>query len=121
MEKILNPIAESTLEIPFVTGALFVIVALITLLFPPKKINYLYGYRTIASMKNQQTWDFAQRYSGLKMIQIGFILIAFSLLNIFMQLNEGLQLAFGFTSIILVLAYFFLTTEKAIRNNFPNN
>lgn len=31
---------------------------------PPKTINCLYGYRTTMSMKNQDTWDFAQKKSG---------------------------------------------------------
>ena len=31
---------------------------------PPKKVNGFYGYRTSRSMKNQDTWDFAQRYMG---------------------------------------------------------
>lgn len=28
---------------------------------PPKNIGWDYGYRTSMSMKNQQTWDFAQK------------------------------------------------------------
>ena len=31
---------------------------------PPKTINGGYGYRTSRSMKNQQTWDFAQVRAG---------------------------------------------------------
>ena len=25
----------------------------------PKKINYIFGYRTVMSMKNRDTWEFA--------------------------------------------------------------
>lgn len=32
--------------------------------YPPKKINHISGYRTTMSMKNQDTWDFANRYMG---------------------------------------------------------
>ncbi len=31
---------------------------------PPGKINWIYGYRSKRSMKNQDTWDFAHRYVG---------------------------------------------------------
>jgi len=31
---------------------------------PPTEINPGYGYRTSRSMKNQMTWDFAQKYMG---------------------------------------------------------
>lgn len=120
MEEILNNIGEQTLIIPFTTGVIFVIAALITLVFPPKKINYLYGYRTQASMKNQAVWDFSQRYSGIKMVQSGLALVALSFMNVFMNLNETLQIAIGFTAVVLACAYLFLTTERAIRKNFPN-
>lgn len=31
---------------------------------PPKTINGVYGYRTAMSMKNKDTWNFAQLYCG---------------------------------------------------------
>ncbi|MFN3967405.1 SdpI family protein [Flavobacterium sp.] len=121
MEEILNNISEQTLFIPFTTGTIFVLAALITLVFPPKKINYLYGYRTRASMKNQQVWDFAQRYSGIKMVQSGLVLIALSPLNVLVNLNESFQLSLGFSSVIIACAYLFFATERAIRKKFPND
>ena len=120
MESIVNQISESAMAIAFTTGVIFFIVAMITLIFPPKNINYLYGYRTPSSMKNQQRWDFAQRYSGIKMLQLGLILIAFSLLNFFMKLNEDLQLIMSLIAIVLVIAFLFFSTEKALKKNFPN-
>lgn len=121
MEEIINSISEQTLIIPFTTGTIFVLAALITLVFPPKKINYLYGYRTRASMKNQQVWDFSQRFSGIKMVQSGLVLIALSFLNVFINLNEGLQVGLGFSSVIIACAYLFFATESAIRKKFPND
>ena len=119
MEEILNCLFEKTLIIPFLTGFVFSVTALIMLRFPPKKINYLYGYRTPSSMKNQQVWDFSQRYSGIKMFQIGLALIAVSFVNVFLNLNEDLQTNIGFSLIILFCFYLFFATERAIRNNFP--
>ncbi|NNT71066.1 SdpI family protein [Flavobacterium sp. IMCC34852] len=121
MEAILNYLLERTLSIPFLTGVIFVVMALITLGFPPKKINYLYGYRTRASMKNQQVWDFSQRYSSLKMLQIGLVLVAASFVNVFLNLSDGLQVSLGSSLLIIACAYLFFTTERAIRKNFPNN
>lgn len=120
MEEILNEISQQTLIIPFTTGAIFVIAALVTLVFPPKKINYLYGYRTKASMKNQMVWDFSQRFSGIKMVQTGLALVAFSFLNYFMNLNGGLQISIGLTAVIIACVFLFFATERAIRKNFPN-
>ncbi len=120
MEVILNYLFEKTLIIPFLTGIIFAVTALITLRFPPKKINYLYGYRTPASMKNQQVWHFAQRYSGIKMFQSGLALVAISFVNLLLDLNEALQVSLGLSLVILPCIYLFFSTEKAIRKNFPN-
>ena len=38
---------------------------------PPTEINPGYGYRTTMSSKNQDTWDFAQRYMGKVWYQAG--------------------------------------------------
>lgn len=49
-------------------GPLVLILAVVMMLFPPGKINHLYGYRTLRSMKNQQAWDFANRFSARYMV-----------------------------------------------------
>lgn len=45
-----------------------IIIALIIMItfkvFPPKRANSIYGYRTSRSIKNKSNWDFAQRYSA---------------------------------------------------------
>ena len=40
-------------------------------MYPPKKINEFYGYRTTRSRKSQEAWDFAQRYSAKLMTIFG--------------------------------------------------
>lgn len=39
--------------------------------FPPEDINNIYGYRTRRSMRDRQTWDFAQRYWGKSALYTG--------------------------------------------------
>jgi len=41
----------------------------------PKEINSIFGYRTKRSMKNKETWEFANRYCGQIWIKAGLILI----------------------------------------------
>lgn len=43
---------------------------------PPEDINKLYGYRTRRSMKDQQAWDFAQRYWGWCSLYTGLVGLA---------------------------------------------
>lgn len=47
---------------------------------PPGEINGGYGYRTTRSMKNRETWEFAQRYSGRFWVRAGRPVLAVSLL-----------------------------------------
>ena len=44
-------------------GPLMLILTFIFIKYPPKKINSLYGYRTIRSMKNQDVWQTANTIS----------------------------------------------------------
>ena len=59
----------------FLTGIIVTILGIIFYLYPPKKINHLYGYRTKRSMRNQETWDAANRYSTVLMILAGILTI----------------------------------------------
>lgn len=120
MEVILIYIIENLFFLPFLTGVIFVITALISLRFPPKKINDLYGYRTGNSKKNLEVWNFSQKYSSIKMLQGGFFLVVFSFLGMVFHPDEKVQLIVGIGLSILVCVYLFYTTEKAIKKNFPN-
>ena len=121
MNEILNYLANSIGIVPFLTGIIFAITALILYFFPPRKINYLYGYRTAASMKNQERWDFSQKYSAVKMFQSGLFLIALSFLNTLVSLSQKQATVLGISLLVAVCINLFLSTEKALKKNFPNN
>ena len=118
--EIVNYIAENVMGMTCLTGMVFFIAAIITYLFPPKKINYFYGYRTSRSMKNQKVWDFAQRFSSLKMMQGGIFLILISFLKLIFSFSDKIELILSFLLIIGVVIYFFIVTERAIKAKFPN-
>ena len=42
---------------------------------PPVEVNSLFGYRTTLSMKNKDTWDFAQRMMGRLWWRAGLALL----------------------------------------------
>jgi len=50
--------------------ALLFILALIFQKFPAKKINWIYGYRTNRSMKNETIWKAANTYSMNHMVKV---------------------------------------------------
>jgi uncharacterized membrane protein len=99
----------------FIVGFVFAVAALISLKFPPKIINSIYGYRTSRSMKNQENWDFAQRFSSQLMLKQGLImlLLAFILavLPIPIEVATLISLLLLLTSVINL----FVQTEKRLK------
>lgn len=59
-------------------GAVIIIAGIILSLFPPKKINRIYGYRTVSSMRNKENWDIANKYSSSLMIIFGIVILLIS-------------------------------------------
>ena len=70
-------------------------------------------------METQERWDFAQRYSSIKMFWSGLTLVVFSLSNLIFDLDIKFQLIISALVIILPCVYLFYSTEKAIKNKFP--
>ena len=99
----------------FIVGFVFALAAFITLKFPPKKINSIYGYRTSRSMKNQENWDLAQRFSSQLMLKQGLFMLVLALilavLPIPMEAATLISLLLLLTSVINL----FVQTEKRLK------
>ncbi len=52
------------------------VIAAIWKIFPPKKINYWYGYRTSTSMSSQANWNLANNYSSKIFLTTMLLLLA---------------------------------------------
>ena len=46
----------------------------------PKKINALFGYRTVMSMKNEKTWEFAHKLCGKLWFRCGLVSLPISII-----------------------------------------
>lgn len=117
MEKLIE---NHIFLINFPIGIISIIAGWIMLKYPPKKINSLYGYRTKSSMKNQERWEFAQKYSSKKMIRLGFWLSIFGLLGSLIQVTEIASMIVGLTAMISMFVILFFKVEKAIKEHFGN-
>lgn len=106
--------------LPILTGLVFILAGVIMLKFPPKKINYIYGYRTPSSMKNQERWDFSQKYSAKELIKWGGFLSMFSLVGLFYTPTENTESLIGVTLLILTAGVLILRVEMAIKAKFGN-
>lgn len=92
---------------------------------PPKSVNELIGYRTARSMKNTDTWEFAQNHCGRLWWKIGLVmLIPSGLIHIpFYNCSENTIRALGgilCTVQIIVLVVSIFPTEMALKNTFTD-
>jgi len=92
----------------------------------PKKINYIFGYRTPMSMKNLDTWKFGNTYAGRLMWCTGAFLLVASLATLFALMNadDAIIRTVGIIIIIVHAVMIFGTiilTEIALRRNFDQN
>lgn len=111
MERIL----EITNPMLLLVGVIFIIIGAIMYLFPPKKINSLYGYRTAASMESQIKWDFAQKYGAKVMAIIGIVLVTLSFYRSYLNLSNDQHAIFGLAILIASTVSLIVIVEKALR------
>ena len=118
MDEFVSNIALGSL----IAGIAFIVMGVIMYYRPPKEINYLYGYRSAASMKSQEQWDFAQRYCALQAIKVSGVMMGVSLLSYFIPIDTAIKQFSGVFLLILSAAYLLYSTEKAIKRRFqkPN-
>ncbi|MBK8415590.1 MAG: SdpI family protein [Bacteroidetes bacterium] len=104
--------------IPFMVGSIMIILGIVLITHPPKKMNNLYGYRTASSLKNQEQWDFAQKYCGNELIRLGILMTISSTIGLFFELNVGLALIIGLGIMLFFMIIIILRVERAISRNF---
>lgn len=92
----------------------------------PREINWIFGYRTAMSMKNQETWRFAHNYCGRIWTKAGAILLAVSAAVSACSFAFGKDVADAASVILCGVQIVFLIgsifpTEKALRRNFDKD
>lgn len=93
---------------------------------PPTEINPGYGYRTAMSSKNQETWDFAQRYMGRVWYQAGRVLLVPSAVPPLLVLGRDVGtvgvvgLAVCGVQLVVMLGSV-LVTERALKKTFDKD
>lgn len=100
------------------SGVIFAISGTILWKYPPKNINWLYGYRTASSMKSQQRWDFAQTYSGRGMVLIGAIHVLLGLAGLNLSLNPEWAVFLAIVVMCLLIGILLFSVERALKARF---
>ena len=92
----------------------------------PKKINFVYGYRTKRSMMNEETWRFANQYFGKVWCFCGLILAPLSVIAIAIVFGKGPGTVGTVGGMITMLQMIplggaIIPTEIALRKKFDEN
>ena len=99
-------------------GLIFLIGGLLFKMFPPKKINWIYGYRTSSSMRNIDTWRTANKYSANFMVIEGIILTIIGLITFLIPNIGKIGIAIAIGLIILSVIILAVSTEKHLNRLF---
>jgi uncharacterized membrane protein len=118
----MESIVENTFQLSLLCGIIFLLATGFMHSFPPKEINYLYGYRTKRSMKSKESWDFAQHYSNVQMAKAALFMIVISFAGyLFPADNVALHLIGGLIITLLGVAYMLVTTERELKKRFTES
>lgn len=89
----------------------------------PKEINSVFGYRTTMSMKNRDTWKFANNYCGRLWLRLGIILVPVSVIPMLFVTGESdssigtVGTIICVVQLIIIIASIF-PVEKALKRTF---
>lgn len=91
----------------------------------PRNINNVFGYRTSMSMKNKETWEFANKYCGKVWTLVGRWMFLISLIIMLIFMGETKSFVLNLGSIMLLVQCGFLVAtifpvERALRKNFDS-
>lgn len=92
----------------------------------PKHANAFFGYRTPMSVKNDDTWEFAQHYCGRLWFKLGLILFVITAVAICFLVGKSENTINNYTSIFTIIQTIVLLlsvpfTEIALRKNFDKD
>jgi uncharacterized membrane protein len=99
-------------------GTVYFLVGRLMKNHPPSDINGLAGYRTSRSMKNQESWDFAQLVVGKKMIQFGKTGILIGLISIIIPIPDPWDICLGIIWVLLFCSMLIYSVEKSLKQKF---
>jgi uncharacterized membrane protein len=96
-------------------GAITILAGLALRFFPAKKRNAIYGYRSRRSFHSQESWDFAQRYSGGWAIVLGIVSTGIGAITYLLGTPRWIPVFIG---ILLLIAVIPITEERLRKKRF---
>ena len=114
------------LIVVLVMSATMIVFGLLFTKHAPKRVNLVYGYRSVMSMKNADTWQFGNLYAGKLLFGSGCIFLVGSLIALFSVMNSSVSVirTVGIVIIIAHTVFLFgsiILTQKALHKTFDHN
>ena len=104
-----------------VSAILFAILSLITLKWPPKKINDIYGYRTRRAKINQELWDYAQAEGTRAMFIASILMVLVSLIFLVLPSDETKGAIAATVIVVLMSLLPLLLVERKLKRRLEKN
>ena len=86
---------------------------------PPESVNFIYGYRTSMSMKNNETWKFAHKHNAKIWRLSGtiWLVISIIIMIIFKENYENASRWINYIGLFIIIGSL-IPTEIALRKRF---
>lgn len=89
---------------------------------PPQGVNWIYGYRTSMSMKNNETWNFAHKHNAKIWRLAGSIWLVVSIMLMFMFKSYYEEASIWINYIgLAIMILSLIPTEIELRKNFDKD
>lgn len=98
-----------------IVGLCATVLGIISIKFPPKRINILIRHRSERARKNQENWDFAQKYWAPQLIYAGVLMMISSVIGLFLKGSSIVWMWMGLLFMIIILLGFSFKTEQALK------
>ena len=102
-------------------GPLLLLISLIFFYFPPKKFNPIYGHRTSMSIKNQDTWNEANKRSSFMMLLVSALTCILQLIGIVFNINTDSTILYASVFLVAGLVIGGIVIEKQLRTIFDKD
>lgn len=113
----------TTLFLDLLVPVIILIIGILYIKKPATHINWMHGYRTERSMRNQEAWDFAQRYFGGTCFRLGTgftLLTLVSMLSVLGQNQKNIKMLGSVIGIaeVFMMIYILIPTERALKRKY---
>ena len=111
----------SLIFLHFLIGPLMLVISLIFFYFPSKKINHIYGHRTTLSIKNQDTWNEANKISTHMMLLVSALTCILQLIGIVFNINQESTILYATIFLVAGLIIGVILIEKQLKTIFDKD